>query len=150
MSRKIIAVLLLCVLLSALIVSCKGKSQANTEAGVSTEGQAVQVKDAVITLNKGGFDRNKLSANFTIENKGSGDLTIDPKTSFVVSAENEGEKVVMEIDPVSCKSTLLQGTVPPGGNLTGDVCWRSDPTLTWPASATITYDTAVWKVKVEE
>ncbi len=149
MNRKMIAVLLIFFLLSSLVVSCKRKGGGNTEAGVSGEGEAVQVKDAVITLNKGGFDRNRLSANFTVENKGSSDLTIDP-TSFTLAADNQGEKVVMEIDPVSCKTTLLKGTIKPGDKLTGDVCWRSDPTLTWPGTATIKFDTATWKIQSEQ
>jgi hypothetical protein len=150
MSRKMIAVLLSMILLSALVVSCKGGGNANSEAGVSSEGQAVQVKDAMITLNKGSIDRNKILANFTVENKGSSDLTIDPATSFTITADNQGENVAVEVDPIDCKSTELPKTIKPGENATGDVCWRSDPTLTWPAAATIKFDTATWKLKGEE
>jgi len=144
MDRKFITFLVGSALLCGLLASCGGGNKAGGGAG-----EAVDVNGASITMNSGAVSRNTVKANFTVENKGSSDLVIDPATSFTVEAENEGEKVNMEVDP-GCKSTQLAGTVPAGGTLTGDLCWRSDPTLTWPATAKIKYGTAVWEVKTEE
>ena len=146
------------IILAALLIGCLsacGKEE-KSDDGTHGVGEAVQVNDVIITLDSASLVSYKVKVEFTVENKGSADLTLDPETSFVIEGDNTGTKVDLTLDPVGC-SNSLSGTVPAGGSLTGELCWRSDPSLTWPTVAFISYGgdsmasaAAVWKVALEE
>lgn len=153
MSKKALFITLAVVLIWSL--SACGREE-KSDDGTHGIGEAVQVDDVIITMNSASLVSYKVKAEFTVENKGTADLTLDPETSFVIEGDNTGTKVELTLDPVGC-SNSLSGTVPAGGSLTGDLCWRSNPSDTWPTVAFISYGgdsmasaAAVWKVALEE
>jgi hypothetical protein len=83
-------------------------------------GDVIQVENHTISLNSVEWVGNMLKVNFTIENKGSDEITI---SSFLLfSARNfEGEKLDQEI--FDC-SPGLDGSVLAGDRLRGNICYK--------------------------
>ena len=139
-----------------LLAACGGGGGNKTEAGFPEIGEAVTVGDIVITMDQGEVANYQARATFTIENKGSSELAIDPATTFIIKAESEGVEVNMELNKRDCGTKLIAGPVPAGGKVTGDVCWRGNATDTWPAQALIGFNgepgaegVTTWKLVVE-
>lgn len=80
-------------------------------------GDVVQVGNQTIVLNSAGVQGTQLGANFTIENKGSSDLTVSAMLSFTAK-DSEGTKLDSDFN---CAG--LNGKVLPGDKLKGDICW---------------------------
>ena len=153
MSRKK-AVVILLILMSVLCLTACGGGSAAEDDGFGI-GDPVQIGDVVITMDAASLVSHKAKMTFTIENQGTDDLVIDPEEAFTFQGDNTGSVVPLELDP-SCQNKL-SGTVPAGGSLSGQVCVRSDPTLTWPIVVTFTYvggetDTgpATWTAEAED
>lgn len=87
-------------------------------------GDVIQVGDQTIVLNNAEFQGNKLVANFTIQNKGSSDLTVSSMLSFTAK-DSEGTK--LEQDYFNCGSSL-DGKILPGDKQKGDICWNNTTT----------------------
>lgn len=153
MHRKTAVVILLTLILVLCLTACGGGSEAeDTGFGI---GDPVQVGDVVITMDAASVISHKAKITLTIENQGTTALTIDPEMSFTYYGDSTGSEVQLEIDP-SCPDRL-SGEIPAGGSLTGQVCVRSDPTLTWPIVVTFTYTggetesgPATWTAEAEE
>jgi hypothetical protein len=145
--------------LAALLVCCLvacGGGDGDGETGSQPKGEAAagktfEVGDVSITLNSARISNYKLEANFTVANKGAQDLEFDPETAFAVEGAAEEREVPLTLDSLACRGRELKGTVPAGGELGGDVCWKADATKTWPIRAKITYSGApsAWEVKAE-
>ncbi len=106
-----------------------------------------------VTLNSATLSGYTLEASFTVVNRGDEDLTFDPEAGFAAKGIFEEREAALELDVGACQGSVLKGTVPAGGELTGDLCWKADPTETAPKTATITYGTAasisMWEVEAE-
>jgi hypothetical protein len=159
MKRRIFFVLSLCILGALILAACAGKSGGAASDGSNQIGDAVEVKDKnlVVTMDSGMVTTYKVVTTFTIENKGSSDFAIDPNTTFVVSATSGDENVPLTLGVSECGSKMIKGPVPAGGKITGDVCWRGNPTNTWPNDVVISFGGAAgdpgvvsWKLTVEE
>jgi hypothetical protein len=144
------------VAIAALLVCCLvacggGGGNGDQPKEESAAGQTVEVGDVAVTLNSAAITNYKLEANLTVANKGAQDLEFDPETAFAVEGSAGDREVPITLDTLACRGRLLKGTVPAGGELTGDVCWKADATKTWPALAKITYSGAptAWEVKAE-
>lgn len=143
--------LVVLVLLIAALAGCGGGGSVND--GTHDTGEVVQVGDLTIVMDSASLMSHRVRANFTIENQGASDLTFDGEAAFTAKGDNTGTDVPLGIDP-TC-TNVLSGVVPAGGSLSGQLCWRSDPSSTWPETATITYaggdtDTASWTVRGEQ
>jgi hypothetical protein len=143
------------VIMVLLLAACGGGEEA-ADTGMTEIGEAVTVGDIVITMDQGVVANYQARVTFTIENKGSAELAIDPTTTFTIKADSEGVAVPMELDKRVCGTKLIKGPVPAGGKVTGDVCWRGNATDTWPAQAMIGFNgepgaegVATWKLVVE-
>jgi predicted small secreted protein len=154
MKRRLLLVLSLVVIVALGLTACGNKSGGGSSGGAHNIGDAVQVtdKNLVITMESGSITANKILTSFTIENKGSADFTVDPATTFQVSATSGTDAVIVTVDNVDCTKTF-KAPVPAGGKVTGDVCWRGDPTHTWPDTAVISFGGAatdanaiIWKL----
>jgi hypothetical protein len=141
MKRRMLFVLSIFALGALVLTACGAKAGGGASDGSGAIGQAVEVKDKslVITMDSGAVNSYKVVTTFTIENKGTTDFAIDPKTTFVVSATSGEEKVPMELGISECGSKLIKGPVPAGGTITGDMCWRTNPTNTWPNDVVISF-----------
>ncbi len=154
MKRSIfIAVMMVAMALLATGCVTQGKE---SQGGFAEIGKSVTSGDVLITMEEGQVANYQARATFTIENKSSSELAIDPATSFVVKADSEGVEVKMELDKRGCGSKLIKGPVPAGGKITGDVCWRGNATDTWPAQVLIGFNgipgaegVVAWKLVVE-
>jgi hypothetical protein len=80
-------------------------------------GDTIQAGNLAITLNKATWQYTALTAEFTIENKGSYEVRVSPTyfSARDVQGNIGGTNLV-------CPSKL-DGNVPAGGKLTGNVCW---------------------------
>jgi hypothetical protein len=117
-----------------------GSSNTGVQVGVTTTnptsappqvvthkiGDIIQVGDSTIVMNSAGIQSNKLSANFTIENKGTSDMNVSSMLSFSAK-DSEGTKLTQNI--FDC-GTGLDGKVLPGDKLKGDICWDGATTDT--------------------
>jgi hypothetical protein len=83
-------------------------------------GDVVEVKDHAITLNSLDVTGNKITANFTIENKGSTDLNISSILSFEARDDNGSG---LEQDIFDCGTSSMGGSILPNDKLTGSICW---------------------------
>jgi hypothetical protein len=140
MKRRMLFVLSLFALSAMIVTACGAKGSTGASDGSNKIGDAVEVQDKnlVVTMDDGAVTSNKIVTTFTIENKGTTDFAIDPKTTFVATATSGDEKVPLTVD-LECGSKLIKGPVPAGGKITGDMCWRGDPTKTWPNDAVIVF-----------
>lgn len=152
MKKKIQITLLVVLALILCLTACGGEKE--TEDDGFGIGDPVQIGDVIITLDEISLVTHKAKATFTIENRGTTELVIDPETTFMFFGDNTGDEVSLELDP-NCPNEL-SGTIPAGGSLSGQVCVRSDPTLTWPLIVTFTYTggetesgPAVWTAETE-
>jgi hypothetical protein len=160
MKRKMLFVFTLFALGALVLAACGSKGGGGDASGGSQKiGDAVEVKEQnlVITMDSGALNNNKIMATFTIENKGGSDFAIDPKTTFIISGSSGEENVPLTLDTLTCGSKMIKGPVPAGGKTTGNMCWRGDPTLTWPINVVISFGGAegapgvvTWKLAVEE
>ena len=80
-------------------------------------GDTIQAGNLAITLNKATWQYTALTAEFTVENKGSYEVSMSP--AFFSAKEVYGN--TGGSNPV-CASKL-DGMVPVGGKLTGNLCW---------------------------
>jgi len=80
-------------------------------------GDTIQAGNLTITLNKATWQYTALTAEFTVENKGSYEVRVSP--SFFSAKEVYGNPGGM--NPVC--AAKLDGMVPVGGKLTGNLCW---------------------------
>ena len=87
-------------------------------------GDIIAVKDHTIVLNSYEFQGNNLSANFTVENSGSSEITISSLISFEAK-DDDGTKLKIEI--FDC-GPGLDGTVLAGDKLRGNICWSGAAT----------------------
>jgi len=158
MKRRILFVLSLFTLGALILTACGAKGDSGASDGSNKVGDAVEVQDKnlVVTMDEGAVTSNKIVTTFTIENKGASDFAIDPNTTFVATATSGDENVPLTVD-LECGSKLIQGPVPAGGKITGDMCWRGDPTKTWPVDAVIVFGGApgdpgvpTWNLSAEE
>jgi len=157
MAKRICWGWLVVVLLTGMLAACGGGGgDGGSDDGTYGVGDSATVGDVVITLDEASLVVYRVGATFTVVNNGSTDLVLDPETSFAIVGDSTGTEVPLTLDPVSCDNSLT-GTVPAGGTLTGDLCWRSNPSDTWPLLAQITYaggetesGPAVWTVEAEE
>ena len=83
-------------------------------------GDIVQVGNVTVVLNSANLQGGKLSANFTIENKGSKDLAVSSLLSFSAK-DSEGTKLDQDI--IDCGTGSLDGKVLPGDKLKGNICY---------------------------
>ena len=159
MSKKPLVYLAMIVLAVMVLSACGAKSADGGGTGGNKVGDPVEVKDKnlVITMDSSAINTYKVTATFTIENKGTADFAMDAKTTFIIDGTNGDEKVKLELDAPSCGAKMIKGPVPAGGKVTGDLCWRGDPTLTWVNEAEISFGGAAgapgvvsWKVSVTE
>jgi hypothetical protein len=132
---------------SAVSTAAPG-AQAATSAPAQVQtynvGDVVAVQDHTITLNSATIQGGKLTANFTIENKGTADLDVSSMLSFSAK-DNDGTK--LEAD-YTCAD--LNGKILAGDKLKGNICW----TVTTATPFKIYYDASmfgsgsiVWLVK---
>jgi hypothetical protein len=154
MNRRMLIFFPLMVLFTLMSPACASKVGGST-SGTHASGDPVEVKDKslVITMDSGSVSSYKVTATFTIENKGTSDFAIDPKTTFIASATSGDEKVPLSLGILECGSKLIKGPVPAGGKITGDMCWRGNPTNTWPNDVVISFGGAatdpgavIWKL----
>jgi hypothetical protein len=159
MKRRMLYVLSLFVLGALALAACGAKGDGGAGDGSHAIGDPVEVadKNLVITMDSGAVNSYKVVTTFTIENKGASEFAIDPKTTFVVSATSGEEQVPMELGVSECGSKMIKGPVPAGGKITGDICWRGNPTNTWPNDVVVSFSGAAgdagivsWKLSVEE
>jgi hypothetical protein len=80
-------------------------------------GDTIQAGNLAITLNKATWQYTALTAEFTIENKGSYEVRVSP--AFFSAKDVYGNPGGMNL---VCASKL-DGMVPVGGKLTGNLCW---------------------------
>lgn len=80
-------------------------------------GDTIQAGNLAITLNKATWQYTALTAEFTVENKGAYEVRVSP--TFFSAREIYGNPG--GTNPV-CASKL-DGMVPAGGKLTGNLCW---------------------------
>ena len=157
MAKRICWGWLVVVLLTGMLAACGGGGgDGGSDDGTYGVGDSATVGDVVITLDEASLVVYRVGATFTVVNNGRTDLVLAPETSFTIVGDSTGTEVPLTLDPVSCDNSLT-GTVPAGGTLTGDLCWRSNPSDTWPLLAQITYaggetesGPAVWTVEAEE
>jgi hypothetical protein len=83
-------------------------------------GETVEVGDHIVTMNSLDVTGNKITANFTIENKGSTDLNISSILSFEARDANGSG---LEQDIFDCGTSSMDGSILPGDKLTGSICW---------------------------
>lgn len=83
-------------------------------------GDVIAVKDQTIVLNSAEIKNSRLVANFTIENKGTGDIAVSSILSFSAKAD-DGAKLDQDI--FDCGSSL-DGTIIAGDKLKGNICWK--------------------------
>ena len=131
MRKKTLLVSCLVAALIAMLLAC-GSSNTGVKTGTSdaTEpaptpaiyatGDVIEVKDHTITLNSAEYDGKNLAANFTVENKGSEEITVSAMLSF--EAKN-GEGVILDRNIFDC-DTSMNGSVMVGEKLKGDLCWK--------------------------
>ena len=84
-------------------------------------GDVIQINDQTITLNTANITGDTLQANFTIENKGTSDITVSSMISFEAKG-SDGTK--LDQDYFNCPSGSLDGDILPGDKLKGTICWK--------------------------
>jgi hypothetical protein len=113
------------VILILVTLACAASSNATYKVG-----ELVQVGNITIVLNGAKLQGGKLSANFTIENKGTEDLTISSMLNFSAKG-SDGTKLAPEIS--NCGKGMggrLDGKVLPDDKVKGDICWKGATTDT--------------------
>jgi hypothetical protein len=80
-------------------------------------GDTIQAGNLAITLNKATWQYTALTAEFTVENKGTYEVRVSP--TFFSAKDVYGN--TGGINPVC--TAKLDGNVPVGGKLTGNLCW---------------------------
>jgi len=80
-------------------------------------GDTIQAGNLAITLNKATWQYTALTAEFTVENKGTYEIRVSP--AFFSARDVYGNPGGM--NPVC--AAKLDGMVPVGGKLTGNLCW---------------------------
>ncbi len=83
-------------------------------------GDVIEVEDHTIRLNSVKYQGTTLVANFSVENKGSSDLSVSSMLSFSAK-KSDGTKLDQEY--FDCGTSGLDGSVLPGDFLRGDICW---------------------------
>jgi hypothetical protein len=151
MAKRMLCSWIAVVMLVSALAGC-GDGGGRTDEGAHGTGETVQVGNVAIVMDSASLLSHRVRVEFTIENRGSEALVVDPETSFAVMGDSGGTEVLLGIDP-TCTNEL-NGTVPAGGSLSGQLCWRSDPSRTWPEVVTITYAAAetdsgpaIWTVR---
>lgn len=133
MNRSLYAAIALIFLL-AVGLAC-GSSNTGTQIGINAPaaaatvpqiqvyhiGDVIQVESHTIVLNEAQIVNGNLQANFTVENKGTSDMTVSSMLSFEAK-NSDGTKLDQEI--FDCPSGQLDGKVLPGDKLKGNVCWK--------------------------
>lgn len=142
-------------LLTIVVLAC-GESNTGAKVGTAAApvttaqaqiyaiGDVVQVKDHTITLNSAALTGDMLKANFTIENKGTGDLAVSSMMSF--SAKNsDGTKLDQDF---GCGASM-DGKVLPDDKLKGDICWKGaiKPVKLYYTASLLSSGAVVWEVK---
>lgn len=123
MESKHIALLLVLALFTLVVTTC---GEDNTRAGTVTLvgvhgiGDIVPVEGHVIVLDEIELHGDVLRANFTIRNRGDEDLPVSSILSFSAE-ESGGDDLTLQI--FDCGDSSLDETIPPGGELRGDICW---------------------------
>lgn len=102
---------------SASTTSQEGQSSA---VNIYEVGDLIEVEEYTIRLNKVEYQRGILLANFTIENRGSSDLTVSSLLSF---SARQADGTDLEQSLFDCGTSGLDGSVLPGDKLRGDICW---------------------------
>jgi Domain of unknown function (DUF4352) len=111
-------------------------------------GDVIQVGDNTIVLNNAKLQGGKLSANFTIENKGTKDLAVSSLVNFSAK-DSEGTKLEREIFHCGTAGAVLDGKVLPGDKLKGNICWKGATTDTvkiYYEAALFGSGTVVWEI----
>jgi hypothetical protein len=104
-------------------------------------GETVQLSDHVIRLEQAIFATDMVTVTFLMENNGLQDIYVSPALNFFAVLD---DNTSLDIELTRC-SELLDGQVPAGETIEGNVCWRGP----FVGSLTITYmpqgvnDTAV-------
>lgn len=88
---------------------------------VYSVGDVIQVEDHTIVLNSADIQHAIITANFTVENLGTEEMTISSLLCFSAKG-SDGTKLGIDF----CSSGL-DGTVLPGDKLKGNVCWKYPP-----------------------
>jgi hypothetical protein len=96
-------------------------SPASSQVQTYNVGDVVLAGTHTITLNNAQITGEVLQANFTIVNKGSVNLRVNPMASFVAQDSNGMQ---LEQDTLNCPSGIPNGSVLPGGMVTGNICWK--------------------------
>lgn len=154
--------LMVLVVLVAVALACAGSDDGNSgevvgnatqvptsppaQAQTHAVGEIIQVQDHMIVLNSYEFQDNLLKANFTIENRGSEEITISSLLSFS-ARDNQGTQ--LEIEIFDCGTSSLDGSVLPGDLLRGDICWSGASTDTvkiYYEASLLSSGAVVWEV----
>jgi hypothetical protein len=91
-----------------------------TEVEDYDPGETVQVDPLALTLNSAVITGDLLQANFTIQNLGTENFSFNPYGSFTAEQNNY---LILIQDESNCPAESLRGVIPPGGSLTGNICW---------------------------
>jgi hypothetical protein len=94
-----------------------GSSQVQTH----NIGDVIQAGTINVTMNSASISGGVLTANFTVENKGTESITVSSLMSFEAKAD-DGTK--LEVDIFDCTSGSLDGTVLANDKLKGNICWK--------------------------
>lgn len=113
--KKRIFIIVLAVLFSTMF------SVGAHQTGNNKIGSTIENDDRKATFNSAKISETLIELNFTIENTGSSDIKIISFLSF--RAENNAG-VDLTNDSFSCEGNTIDGTVSPGGTLTGSVCFK--------------------------
>jgi len=108
-----------------------GTSSPATSAPVQIQiyraGEVIQINTQTIVMNSAQINGGELQANFTVENKGTKDITVSSMLSFEAKG-SDGTKLDQDI--VNCPSGGLDGTIIAGDKLRGNLCWSGVTTNT--------------------
>jgi len=110
-------------------------------------GDIIQAGTSTITLNSASIQGNTLHANFTIENKGSSEITI---SSLLLFSARNSDGTALEIDIFNCESGSLDVTVLAGDKLKGNICWTgvvsNSVKIYYDSSLFTSGGTVVWEI----
>ncbi|MHC1770446.1 MAG: hypothetical protein AB9907_01695 [Flexilinea sp.] len=101
----------------------KNKAQVNSpQSGTFQIGSTIENDDRKVTFNSANISDKLIELNFTIENTGSSDIKI---VSFLNFRAENNAGVDLTNDSFSCEGITIDGSVIPGGKLSGSVCFKT-------------------------
>ena len=127
-----------------------GESEAKSEESAPKletfeVGDIIKVQEHIIVLNSAKFSGGKLTANFTIENKGDDDVIVSTMLDFEARSD---DGTTLDEAIFDCDSGL-GGTVLPGDKMRGNICWKNakPPCKIYYTAELFGSGAVVWQVK---